>query len=116
MRRYSGRFECVEPMCQEVAHYEYSTRRDQTEAYKRYHKTPWRCIRHSQPQEVLSLANPKRATEIVSKRHFTDSGADIGLYFNSFGFVHGPGFKVFAKDFPEGTKLIVTAEIVLPEG
>lgn len=28
--------------------------------------------------------------------------------------MHGPGFKAFAEDFPDGTVLRVTAEIILP--
>ena len=114
MARYYGRFECEHIGCSEVANYSYSTRAEQTESYKRHHKTPWRCVRHSQPHEVLSESNPVRISEIVSKRLFTESGADIGLYFGKFGFMSGLGFKVFAKDFPEGTKLRVTAEIIMP--
>jgi hypothetical protein len=30
------------------------------------------------------------------------------------GFSYGPGFKAFAKDFPEGTQLIVTTRVITP--
>ena len=116
MGRYGGRFECGEPGCREIAHYEFRTRKEQSETYARYYKTPWKCVRHSQPNEVLSLSNRKVTVEIVSRRSFTDSGTDIGVYWSGgSGLLFGHGFKAFSKDFPEGTKLVVTAEIVLPE-
>jgi hypothetical protein len=31
------------------------------------------------------------------------------------GFSHGPGFKAFAEDFPAGTRLRITAEIIFPQ-
>lgn len=31
------------------------------------------------------------------------------------GFTFGPGFKAFATDFPEGTQLRITAEVVIPD-
>ncbi len=63
---------------------------------------------------MLSIDHLKTVSEKASKRLFTDRGADIGLYWDSMGFVHGPGFRAFAKDFPEGTVIRVTAEIILP--
>jgi len=30
------------------------------------------------------------------------------------GFAHGDGYKAWANDFPEGTKLEVTARVILP--
>lgn len=30
------------------------------------------------------------------------------------GLTFGPGFKAFAKDFPEGTRLVITARIEAP--
>jgi len=39
-----------------------------------------------------------------------------GRYFGNFGFVSGPGFKAYAKDFPPGARLIITARIELPSG
>lgn len=30
------------------------------------------------------------------------------------GFVWGPGFKAYAKDFPEGTRVTITAEVLVP--
>ncbi|GAA0720209.1 hypothetical protein GCM10010199_25560 [Dactylosporangium roseum] len=30
------------------------------------------------------------------------------------GFTFGPGFKAHADDFPEGTRLVITAQVLLP--
>jgi hypothetical protein len=37
------------------------------------------------------------------------------LFWNTgSGFIYGSGYKAFADDFPEGTILRITAEIILP--
>ena len=33
----------------------------------------------------------------------------------SSGFTFGPGFKAFANDFPEGTKIVITATLEVPQ-
>jgi hypothetical protein len=76
---------------------------------KNYSNGRWFCVRHSKPNEVLSLENRETCAELISEER------PYGRYFGNFGFVHGPGFKAFAKDFPAGTKIIVTARLVLPE-
>jgi hypothetical protein len=68
----------------------------------------YRCVRHSQPDQVLSAESRILTHEITSRQE------PSGRYFGHSGFVSGPGFKVFAEDFPPGTTLRVTAEIVLP--
>jgi hypothetical protein len=48
-----------------------------------------------------------------------DSGTsrqeEYGRFWNHQGFLSGPGFKVWAKDFPAGSRLIVTARVELPD-
>ena len=73
-----------------------------------YSNGRWRCVRHSQPDEVLSAENPETTCELTVEQK------PGGRYFGNFGFVHGPGFKAFAKDFPEGTKIVVTATLIPP--
>lgn len=109
-REWPLRFVCNYPGCTESANYRYPTRRDMMESFelKNYSGGRWRCVRHNKPDEVLSASNPRTRAEIVleQKSH--------GKYFGNFGFVSGLGFRVFADDFPAGTRLIVTAEIVPP--
>lgn len=118
-REYSFSPQCVHDGCSERAHYVFTTRRDQTQTMADVRKRGgWRCTRHSQPDAVLTVHNPDRETVLVSyetdfgyggktHRFFAPQGQEKG----GSGFVHGPGFKVFAEDFPAGTRLIVTARI-----
>lgn len=108
-RLYMSRFPCAHPGCPEVANYESHTRSEQAETQRRYYGK-WRCVRHSQPQEVLGPGNLLIVHEETSRQE------PHGRYWGHSGFQYGPGFKAFAKDFPAGTVLRVTAEIILPDG
>lgn len=113
-RQYLSRFECGHPGCGEFATYESSRRADQADLYRRYGNKQWRCIRHSQPDQVLSLQNPRLTHTVVSREHHYE-GKSIGLFWGGgSAFTAGPGFKAFAKDFPAGTVLRVTAEVIPP--
>lgn len=107
MAKYSIRVECQHPGCREVANYEASTRKEQSEIYQR-HGRNWFCMRHTRMDETLSPTNLKRTTEVVSRQE------TYGRFFGHSGFVSGLGFKLFAEDFPAGTTLRVTAEIIPP--
>ncbi|MGV1682881.1 hypothetical protein [Sphingopyxis sp. NJF-3] len=109
-REWSLQFPCAHGGCTERAHWRYQTRRDLMESFelKNYSNGRWRCIRHSNPEQVLSPSNLATRAEVTSELKYGKH------FFGSFGLVSGLGFKAFADDFPAGTKLIVTAEIVLP--
>lgn len=106
------RFKCGHPGCEEFARYEADNRQHAIELDKRYGYGKYRCVRHSQPDSVLSADNVKIVDELISIEE------PHGLYWGKekagSGFAHGPGFKAFAEDFPAGTILRVTAEIILP--
>src|ERR1044072_5050018 len=106
------RFRCGHPGCEEFARYEADNRYHAIEMDKRYGNGKYRCVRHSQPDSVLSADNSKIVDELISLKE------PHGLYWGNEtawgGFAHGPGFKAFAEDFPAGTVLRVTAEIILP--
>lgn len=110
-REWTLRYECGHQGCREMVHYRYSTRRDLEGSFevKNYSNGRWRCTRHTRPEEVLGPENRETSATLTveQKPH--------GRFFGSSGFLSGPGFKVFAADLPEGTKLVVTAQIVLPE-
>lgn len=108
------RAKCGHEGCTEFARYTYSNRNelrrlDQTYGYGKY-----RCVRHSQPNEVLSPDNLLRTGEFIIFKE--DYGRFWGKDQARSGFMHGPGFKAFAEDFPDGTVLRITAEIILPLG
>ncbi len=110
-REWPLRFVCGHEGCTESANYRYQTRRDLVESFelKNYSDGRWRCIRHSRPNEVLSFENPATSHELTVEQ------TQHGRYFGSSGFIFGPGFKAFAKDFPAGTKVIVTATLIAPD-
>lgn len=110
-RDWPLRFQCAHQGCTEHVTYRYDTRRDLVNSYelKSYSGDKgWRCVRHSQPNEVLSEENLETRAEVVSREE------SHGRFFGNQGFIYGLGFKAFAKDFPPGTKLIITARIELP--
>lgn len=110
-RDWPLRFACAHNGCTEHVTFRYDTQRDLRESaeLKWYGGGKgWLCTRHNKPNEVLSADNPETHAELISREEA------YGLFFGSSGFVHGPGFKAFAKDFPPGTKLIITARIEIP--
>lgn len=114
MARSIFRATCGHDGCKEFARYEADNRSHYIELTKRYGNGQWLCVRHSQPDHVLSSSNMKTVEEL---RVINSDGT---LYWGKgkawSGFSHGPGFKAFAEDFPEGTVLRITAEIVTDAG
>lgn len=110
-REWPLRFKCAHDGCTESVTYRYETRRDMVSSWeaKHYSGGRWKCLRHSEPERVLSASNPQTRFEIVSDQR------DYGRFFGHFGVVTGPGFLCYAADLPAGTKLIVTARIELPD-
>lgn len=110
-REWPLQFPCGHEGCSERSNWRYQTKRDMMESFelKHYSDGRWRCNRHSRPDEVLSAENASTRAEVAVVEH------PHGKYFGNFGFIHGPGFKAFAKDFPAGTKIVVTASLVFPD-
>lgn len=101
---------CTFPGCKERGHYSYDTQKECREHY--VHRQKYRCARHTNPDNVLSSDNTFRRTVMTAIKR------DSGIYWEGDGFGHGLitgiGHKAFSKDFPEGTQLIITAEVVIP--
>jgi hypothetical protein len=107
-----ARFECGHPGCREVAHFNVYGREDERRLYRDNGNGKYRCIRHTRMDEVLTNERRKIIREMASEAKVEGSPK---LYWGNFGMAHGPGFKAFADDFPAGTVIRVTAEIILPE-
>lgn len=137
-REYFGNWPCAENGCTERGRYVYDTQRDYADAVRRYAKDPWRCSRHTKPEEVLGLDRLRVVATATATRVKFSGYADAlaryqagngwgrppseyldGLFWTgagmSSGFTFGPGFKAYADDFPAGTKLVITVEVVLPD-
>lgn len=109
-REWPLRKTCAHPGCGETKTWRYSTQRDLRESYELKHE--YRCVRHTKPDEVLSASNLQVEWSAVSAA--TIPGLPDRFWGHS-GFLHGPGFKAFANDFPEGTRLVVVARIEIPD-
>jgi hypothetical protein len=114
-REYTIRYACAVTGCSENYRTVADTRALERDIRDRYAKHPWRCTRHTYPDEVLSTSNSTRTTVLTAERSKRYPDLSDLFWSEGSGFQHGPGFKAYAKDFPPGTKLIVTARIELPE-
>lgn len=121
-RPITERVPCAETGCREVSWREHDSQRERARDWKLRQAHPWRCARHSRPDEVLGVDNPERTHVLVARKAASSFGGFLdGLYWTpeddergGSRSLHGPGFKAFTADFPEGTRLIVTARIELP--
>jgi hypothetical protein len=126
-REYRSAWQCAEPGCRDVQFLVHSTRRDEAAAYRRQHEKPYRCTRHADPDRNLRPGNEQARTvltavKVQSGRTGTGQPIELpGLFWRpegagaGSGFTFGPGFNAHASDFPEGTRLVITAEILPPE-
>lgn len=117
-RRYTHRARCI-PGCTETGYFEYGSQREYAAHQQVLRTRPWRCVRHTAPEEVLGNESPTRTvTLIATPGHGNIADTLFWREENSerlgSGFEHGPGFKAYANDFPAGTRLTVTATIVWP--
>lgn len=106
---------CAEDGCCDSAYYEHANQREAQEARQRRASHPYRCLRHTKPDQVLAESNPLRVGVLTVHeesygRFWHAEGEQMGS-----GSASGPGFRAFAKDFPPGTRLVVTARVELPE-
>lgn len=124
-REYTIRLACTFEGCKERSFTTTTTRREETEIRQQYQRSPYRCVRHTNPDEVLSADNPEQTITLTAEKVVAPHlrGIDLpgevryldGLFWDKRqGFTYGPGFKAYASDFPPGTKLTVTARIELP--
>ncbi len=115
---------CKHDGCPEVSHMEFDTLLERANYYKT-HGLTWLCIRHAKPNEVLSAGNPVTervltASVVLDEVRRGELRPLSGLFWvgdghTGSGLLTGPGFKAFARDFPEGTRLVISARIELPD-
>ncbi len=113
--RTTARAICTHPGCTETAFWTFDTAKQAAAHYKT--RENWKCGRHSNPERNLSLDRLEIVTVLTNEKvMYRDTDTVLGLFWNGFsGLTHGDGYRAEAKDFPEGTKLIVTARIELPK-
>lgn len=110
-REYSRVVYCTSPGCKEFGRYVYDTRKDYDAAVKA--NRPYTCLRHG--SRMLSPTNLK--AEWVSdpsgpsKKYPELKGRWFG---NGFASVHAEDMRAEAVDFPDGTRIKITMEVILP--
>lgn len=113
-RQYTLNVKCNHEGCNEWGHYSYDTRKEYNEGYQRNHKK-YKCIRHIAPNEVLNKTDNTKIETILTASKSKKYPDLNGLFWNDgSGFNYGSGYQAHANDFPEGTILKITAEIILP--
>lgn len=119
--RQTYRTQCKHQGCSETAFYADLAVADRSRLARQFAETPWRCLRHSQPNSVLARDNlsvttvitaeeSRRFPNLAGKLFWREEGAaDVGS-----GFTSGPGFRAWADDFPKGSRVVITATVELP--
>lgn len=127
-RERSTTVRCAETGCRDSTFYIYTSQREYAEIMQAQQRRPYKCSRHRAPDEVLRPDNLDRVHVLVASKvpfesrynpdkkwldglFWLEAGAERG----GSGLLSGPGFRAHASDFPEGTRLVVTAHIELPE-
>lgn len=113
---------CAERPCSEKVIYHHLTRADEAAAIKDQALRPWKCVRHFKPSEVLGPERPEITSVMTAVPRPNPSRWESPLIWAAPGWlrrsdkVDGPGFLAFAGDWPEGTRLEITARILPPAG
>jgi hypothetical protein len=121
-RRRTHRQTCTHTGCRAYRDIEYTARRELDTV-----KPTWKCRQHDKPNEYLTSDNREQRTVLELhpkyRTNFHGEQVPLGNYWGPegdpdrahHGIESGPGFWVDAKNFPPGTRLIVTARVELPE-
>jgi hypothetical protein len=121
---------CADSACRETADYRLSTVAEYNRVRADNRKSPWKCPVHEDPDAYLRPGNEANARALTASRiphRDPRTGEPIpgeylsGLYWledgasSGPGIASGPGFRALARDWPEGTRLEITARILPPE-
>ena len=121
--RYAGTYpvHCPADGCTESSFYSVSTLADRKRIAADQKRSPWKCSRHRNPEELLTPTNRERTRVLIADRSKRfdlpnslfwreESADDAGS-----GYTFGPGFSAHADDFPKGARIVITARVELPE-
>ena len=100
---------CTHAGCTHVARYEYDTRRDLETSWELKNRATSKCSRHSDLSRVLTMENLR--TEWTSEPNRQET---YGRFMGNNGVLIGHGYYMEAKEFPVGTRLRITCEVLLP--
>ena len=110
---------CAHEGCAEEARYSFASQREHRDSweYKTYvvKGIPYHCVKHGPDKIILSLDTLKSEWVSPPTRPLEAHPHLDWRGFGSRGVIIGDGFYAAGKEFPVGTRLKVTAEIILPE-
>lgn len=101
---------CTYPGCTEFSRYQYDTKKEMLNSFTHKHLKTYTCLRHSKLHHVLTLDQLK--VEWVSE---SSTEKYNRKYFGNSGLITSTGYYADANDFPIGTKIKITCEVILPE-
>ena len=112
------RIPCAHEGCKETSRWCFDSRTAYLRSFEFKHygqgNKPYYCCKHN-PKHTL-LSPEVRKSEWISPTSAPHEGcAATDRFFGGCGIVHGPGFWADAEDFPIGTRIKVTAEVILPD-
>lgn len=117
-RRCSIQVPCAIEGCPERSRWEYTSYKSRAESFEwrayMVDKKPWKCCRHSHGDGVLTVYNRRFVWESKALARSERFPELPDMFWGAMGVVTGPGFYASSKDFPAGTKIRVTAEVLLP--
>lgn len=105
---------CHKPGCTETGFAEYDTQRERMEITSGRAST-WMCGRHMDEHRNLTLESGAKTAVLVATK------TEYGQFWYPEGKTTGSGLnrseahKAYAEDFPEGTRLVITAYVETPE-
>jgi len=113
-RPISRNLRCATQPCPEFAHWEFSSRKEYDDHVRRVRE--WSCLKHEHPEKVLSPARLRIEwlSEPCEPSAKYPTIPRTTLFWGNTGFLHGDGYYAYADDFPVGTRIRVTAEVILP--
>lgn len=99
----------------------YENQREAADRYDDQRRNPWRCEYHDEAADrMLSTTNLTRSGTVTAV--VLDNLPDHRFWlldgepeYKAYPVIEGPGFKAWAKDFPAGARITVTASVVLPD-
>lgn len=108
---------CTEDGCREDRIVDYENREQSSRLW--LEGKTWKCLKHAEPDKWLRPDRPCIETVLVATV-FPDLPGHVfwaleGATRGGNGFAHGPGFRAYAADVPEGTRLRVVAALELPQ-
>lgn len=123
MSRRGGsiRFKCASDGCPESRVRGYENQREAAERRTEQQRTPWRCEYHDEAADrMLSPTNLTRSGTVTAvvldnlpnHRFWLLDGEPE---YKAVPTIDAPGFRANAQDFPAGTRVMLTATVVLPE-